>query len=493
MTTIQILCVNDFHAELRETESTPGCAKFVAAVRHYLAEHPNTAVLFGGDNYRGDPISEYSGGRPVTELMKTLGTTASALGNHEFDFPTETLARWQAEGEYRYLAANLLDTETGEPPAFTRPYVMVELSGIRIAVIGLATREPLDTAGHPADIRKLNITDGVAAARYWTEYLQRGGDPRGTPHAIIALTHFGLKYEADGTVSGEEMLALCRSGVKLDGAFSAHWHQFMALELDGIPVAQGGSRGQGFAVLTLTFDENRNLVSVAPSYINIVPEIAALTPDPRMEAVYNTAYETAMTKLGEVLGYAPQALRHRDPRTNEAPYAGSELSGLALQAMIRYTGRKIALFYSGWLGDGLRQGPVTRYDLCRLLRFNGGMVPMKVTGAALLKNLSTGIRNLRGESLSPLAVAGLRLRIAPDRPQGQRLLHVELEDGSPISPDAVYEIVIDSSMAENAMGFDFSQAVDRSYPEASIRTCMEQEIRRCGTLSLSKPVNIEII
>lgn len=493
MKDIRIICINDFHAELRETEATPGCAKYVSAVRQYLNKYPDTLVLFGGDNYKGDPISEYSDGLPVTALMQQLGTAASVVGNHEFDFTMDTLEKWQKAGDYQFLAANLVDSVSGKAPSFVKPYCIAEKSGLKIAVIGLATKENLDTSTHPSDIRHLEITDGLEAVKHWFTYLQDGNDPSGIPDAVIALTHFGLKYDPDGEVIGDEMLALCRSGIPIHGAFAAHWHQFMALEISGVPVAQGGSRGQGFAVLTLSFDDDRSLASVKPSYVNIVPEIPALVADEQIQGVYEESYQTAMQELGEVLGTAPQALTHRDPQTNEAPYEGTELSELALRSMMNYTDQTIALFYSGWIGSGLRAGPITKYDLCQLLRFNGGVVTMKVSGAILLKNLSIGIRNLRGESLSPLAVAGLKLTIAPHQPPEKRLVHAELDSGEPILPDKIYDIAVDSSLAEDVMGFDFSKATDRNYPEASIRELMEGEIRKLGVVVLPKPNNIKTV
>lgn len=493
MKTIQILCINDFHAELRETESTPGCSKFTAFVQNYLVENPKTVVVFGGDNYKGDPLSEYSDGRPVTALMKRLGAEVSVVGNHEFDFPMDTLLRWETEGNYQFLAANVQNNKTQEIPFFARPYKIVEKSGVKIAFIGLSTMEDLNTSTHPKDIRDLQITDGVTAARKYVDTLNNKSSAHDRPDAIIAVTHFGLQYTTGGDVIGEEMRKLCESGVAIDGAFAAHWHQFMATSINGIPVAQGGSRGQGFAVLTLTFTDDNKLVSAEPSFVRIDGEIDQMIPDEEMEQVYQESYQEAMKELGEIIGYAPVDLVHRDTVTNEPFYEGSVLSQIVLQAMMNYTGCKLALFYSGWLGDGLRQGAISKYDLCRVIRFNGGIVKLKITGEDLIKNIAIGIRNLHSERLSPLAVAGIRLRIAPGKPQGQRLVYAELENGRAIVPDAVYEIAIDSSMAENAMGFDFSRAIERIYPEASIRACMEHEIRKLKIIDIPKPTNVAII
>ena len=48
---IWMLCINDFHAELEESEGFPGCEKFVTAVKEFTQTHPNSIVLFGGDKF----------------------------------------------------------------------------------------------------------------------------------------------------------------------------------------------------------------------------------------------------------------------------------------------------------------------------------------------------------------------------------------------------------------------------------------------------------
>lgn len=490
--TVHILCVNDFHAELMESEAAPGCAKLAGAVQEFLAKHPNTIVVFGGDNYRGDPVSEYTDGTAVTALMHTLGVTASALGNHELDFTAEELRRWQEEGSYSFLAANLRERSTGVCPKWAKPYVMVDCSGVRIALLGLSTREELDTAAHPSDIRTLELTDGTAAARYWVDFLRAGKDPQGVPHAILALTHYGLKQVGSTEAEGPELQALCREVSGIDGAFAAHWHQFMALHLGDVPVAQGGCRGHGFALLTLTLTAENHLLHVEPSFVDLRPGRTSLPIDPATAGVVADCYSRAMVELGEQIGFAPCPIPHRDCRTNEVPVRGTALTALALRVMSEYTDCPIALFYSGWIIDGLPAGEVTLYRLYQSLRFNHIVVTMTLTGHDLLRNLEQGLRTLNGEGASPLAVGGLCVTADMGRPAGRRLISATLPDGTPISPDGYYPVAVDDALAGNSMGFDFSAGTDRTYHEPSVRALMIAEIRRTGLISPELPTNITL-
>ena len=480
--TVYVLCVNDFHAEIMEGEVAPGCAKLAGALRDFTAAHPDTLLVFGGDNYRGDPISEQADGAPVTALMRALGVKLSALGNHELDFGAQALRRWQAAGDYTFLAANLYEAQTGRPADFVKPYETLSCGGFQIAFLGLATQEPLDTPARPADLHALTLGDGTEAARRWVTHLREGRDRAGRPDAILALTHYGLKRGGDGALEGEELLALCQSVPELDGAFAAHWHQFMAERIDGVPVAQGGCRGQGFARLALTFGDDGALLSVEPSYVDLRTQISALPVDLTLSAVVKAAYAEAMETLGQVVGLVAEDLPHRDPETNEVPVQGTALTALAVRVMRDYTGADVALFYSGWIIGGLRRGPVTLYHLYDALRFHTLMVSMRLPGRVLLRNLELGLRTLKGEGASPLAVGGLRIVADMSRPHGQRLISARLSDGRALEADRFYSVVTDDSLAEGGMGFDFSAGTERVYHEPSVRACMVELIRREGTV-----------
>lgn len=493
MKAIQILCINDYHAQLRETNTAPGCAKLVTAVREYCEGHPNTFVVFGGDNHRGDPICDFCAGHPVTELMRYLHTKASALGNHELETPTKDLFSWEVEGCYQYLAANLIDKTNGEIPAFARPYQMLESNGILIAILGLSGVEQLSTSTHPPEMRQMHITDGIEAAKYWIRFLQNGGDPQGKPNAIIALTHYGLAYDATQGLVGNEMLSLCQSGLGINGAFAAHWHQFMAVNIDGVAVAQGGAKGEGFAILNLKFDAAGTLQKVVPSFVKLADRLNDLLPDSQMAAAFNEANTKGMRVLGDVIGFSDSPMPHRDPQSNEPFYRGSRLSSLVLQSMLNASDCKIGLMSSGWIGAGLPSGPISRYDILQTIRFNGNIVKMEVRGSELLKNISIGIRNLRSDRLPPIAVMGLQLEIAPEHQPGSRLISAALTDGRMVEPSNIYEIVTDSDIAENMLGFNFENALSKSYLNISLRDCVEVQIKKVQTLNIPEPSNIKIV
>lgn len=480
---VSVVCINDFHAELFESEHAPGCAKLSTLISRYKLEHPHTIVVFGGDNYKGDPVSEQLSGEPVTYLMRHLGVQASAVGNHEFDFGLKQINRWSKEGGYPYVAANVLDKRTGDLPEGLVPYKIVEVGGVMIAFLGLCTVEDLDRDEYPEDIRQLVIVDGAQEAKRWVAYLNSGRDPLGRPDVILALTHYGLKRATEPEAwIGEEVHELCRQVPELSGVNTAHWHQFVSGHIGEIPVVQGSSSGKGFAAFTIELSVHNEIVRVTPEYVDY-STVGPIPPDEQVQRQMEVYHRLAMQELGIVVGRIEQELVHKSPMTAEVDMEGTPFTKLTLDVMRQETGCAIALMYSGRLGLGLPRGDITLYLLRKLLMFDDEIITMKLLGSDLLRNIENGISTLRGERASPIAVSGLQVEADYRKPYRSRILSITLGDGRPLESERYYEVAMDAYIASNEMGYDVSAAVDRKPTGVFLREAIIRTIRARGGLS----------
>ena len=130
-------------------------------------------VLDAGDEFQGTLISNQFQGKSVTDVYNAMGVTASALGNHEFDFGRAVLENRIAQARYPILAANVFRKGTRQRPDWARPSALVEAAGVRVGIIGLATRETA-TVTNPVNVSDLEFAEGgpIAAA---------GGGPPARP------------------------------------------------------------------------------------------------------------------------------------------------------------------------------------------------------------------------------------------------------------------------------------------------------------------------
>lgn len=135
---LTILHTNDLHARfLPDAEGLGGFAYVAAAIREEKAKSEAVLVLHAGDFVQGTPVSTIFRGDPVWEVANHLGIDVNTLGNHEFDYGWEQIPKFIQAVEFPTVTANLIN---GEGKLLTpSPYVIQEVNGIRIAVIGLMT------------------------------------------------------------------------------------------------------------------------------------------------------------------------------------------------------------------------------------------------------------------------------------------------------------------------------------------------------------------
>ncbi|MES1210018.1 MAG: metallophosphoesterase, partial [Pseudomonadota bacterium] len=150
--TLSVLGTNDLHGHL---ESLPIFGGFVANLRRVRAQDGGAVVLVdAGDMFQGTLESNLNEGAAVVRAYAALGYAAVALGNHEFDYgpagpavtdrdhdPRGALRARAAEAPFPFLDANLVETATGRPPAWTNvvPGVLREVDGVELGIVGVTT------------------------------------------------------------------------------------------------------------------------------------------------------------------------------------------------------------------------------------------------------------------------------------------------------------------------------------------------------------------
>ena len=488
--TVRLLCINDFHAELYESGNGLGAGKLVQAVHEYVQDKGNTVVVFGGDNYFGDPLSELYQGKPVIELMNAVNVVASVAGNHDFDFPVDTFAAWEKEGGIPVLAANIIRRGTYELPEFVRPYHMIDCAGVKIALIGLATVEPMDGPDRPREWTAYELVDGTAAARKWADYLNAGNDPCGKPDAIVALTHFGLRETSEGVVIGDEMKRLADKVPELSGAFAAHWHRFLQLTFGNVAIAEGGSNGRGFAVLALTFGKDRKLLSGTPLVFNLMHKRDKLLADSAITSMVDSYFARAQQEMGQTIAVAEMDIIHRDPGSKAISMAGTPLTLLATEVMREATGCPIALIYAGRIIGGFKKGPITLYQFYQVYPFANVIVTAQLTGRQIRENIEIGMRTLPEDGASPLAVGGLIVTLDAACALGQRVKDVRFSDGRPLDMEADYPVVLEEYLASDPLGFRFSEGKNYERCGFTLRNLMLSYFKQHHRLDGKQPDNI---
>jgi 2',3'-cyclic-nucleotide 2'-phosphodiesterase (5'-nucleotidase family) len=211
-----------------------------------------------------------------------MGYAAAALGNHEFDWTTDTLRARMRDARYAILGANVRYTD-GRDVRWIRDDTLITRGSTKIGVIGIATvSTPITT--RPSNVVGLRFDDPAPIVSARAKALRkRGAD------LIVVIAHSGAFCNATGTdaCSGEIIDFAHALTEKVDAIVSGHTHTLVDYAVNGIPVVQARSSGRALAVIDIP------LVNGKPSGVphEEVREIAdsSIVPDRRISALVKRA------------------------------------------------------------------------------------------------------------------------------------------------------------------------------------------------------------
>ena len=107
---------------------------------------------------QGNPWANLFQGKSVIDVMNAMKFDAMVVGNHEFDFGPKVLKERMAQARFPMLGANVKGL-----PAL-KPYVIKNLQGVRIAIIGVVTPDTPFTT-HPRNVEGLTFSTPESAVQ----------------------------------------------------------------------------------------------------------------------------------------------------------------------------------------------------------------------------------------------------------------------------------------------------------------------------------------
>ena len=500
---LTILHVNDTHSHLEpvwvplrlEGQKTwvraGGYARLATKIKDVRAKADHVLVLHAGDMVQGTLYFTKFLGRADVDLLNLMGIDAMAVGNHEFDRGPGLLKDMAARAGFPILAANLDASGEPELQGVIRPYIIREMGGERIGVIGLITP---DTAVSSSPGPNVKFGDPIEVATRAAAELEKKG-----VNKIVALGHIGLKEAVD----------LARGAPGLDVVICGHSHtllgDFEALGLkadgpypirltgfDGQPVvlAQAWEWAKVAGVLKVDFDaggrvgavDGRSALLVGDgfvradrqgnkvevtgderaslqAFIRSNPSIESAAGDPEVLkklAAYSPGVRALeKEKVADVAVDIPHA---REPGLQKDPGAarGSLIAPLVAESMlwkVNQVGQNahLALQNAGGVRISLSKGPLTVAQVYRLLPFNNTLHVLELTGAEIKAALEHGLS--RGGGAFPY-VAGARYVVDFSKPSGGRVTEVEISDPrnpekpwARLNPEKKYRMVTNGYLA----------------------------------------------
>ena len=440
-TLLRILAINDFHGALEPRvygwsggRPVGGAPALKATLDSAAAQCRCTVLrLDAGDEMQGSLASNLVYGRSTVEALSALGLDAAAVGNHDLDWGTDSLAARMRQAGYPWLAANVFDSVTGRRPAWAVPYRILTMGGMRIAVVGYITPSS-KTIVKAERVAGLAFGRGAAAIR---DALDAAHAER--PDLTVLVAHEGAF--CDSLPCRGEIVDLAR---ELDSTVvqlivSGHTHTLVNTVVNGIPIVQARSYGTAYGIADLVRrdDGSRSWrVRVETVWADRVAADAGVEAivakyRPEVERLSKTAVATLRDSLPVLRGEYPLGDLIADAQRAAAP------------------GIDFALMNNGGIRRDLYPGPLDYGVLFELQPFGNSIMALRLTGAELKEVLEHALAGGAPDD----HVSGLTVRYDPGRPRGERVLEMSRADGTPIRPEASYVLGVSDFLQTGGGGF----------------------------------------
>ena len=256
---LEVLHTNDTHScimplnpNLADTAvaGRGGFFRRVAMIKEERAKNPDLLLIDSGDFSQGSPFYTMFKGDVEVGLMNLMGYDAVTIGNHEFDFGLENMARIFKMAKFPVVCANYDFTGTCVE-GLVKPYVIIKRNGLKIGLFGLSPQleglVDLSKCKGVTYLDPVEVGNRVAAELKYDKKCD----------VVICVSHLG--WLRPDEMGDQKLLA---SSKDIDLVLGGHSHSyFKALRYvnnaDGkaVPVDQNGKNAMYVGKLTLSFDK----------------------------------------------------------------------------------------------------------------------------------------------------------------------------------------------------------------------------------------------
>jgi len=402
---INVLATGDMHGWLEpapvDGQTLGGAAELLAYWKRAEGYKPDRFLLLScGDTATGPVLDTIFKNDPMIAVMNLMGYDASALGNHEFDYGTEALARWRANAKFPFLSANLAKADGTS--ADLAPYIINDEQGVRVGIIGLTTAE----LAAIANTGGLITTSYADALRKWVPEMRAKG-----AQAVIVAAH----------VPQPELIDLAKevADLNIPLMIGGHSHELdqMKVEKTNTWVVNTGQWWNSYSRINLDYNpKTGNTVVLSANQVWLQQYQAPA--DKKVKAEIDRWKKQLGDEFNIVIGYTAAGLKRKDGIYNFITDCW----------LAQVPDADVAISNDGGFRQDIEPGPIMKSTIFGVMPFYNALVRLELTGAQLLDYLP--------REGGFIGMAGLRCR------GGQYLL----KNGDPVDPAAIYRVLMNDYM-----------------------------------------------
>lgn len=453
---ITILHTNDTHAHVVASDKEMGFAKLAGIIDQYRASNPNTLLLDDGDTVHGTTFATLVNGESIVKVINKLRYDAMVPGNHEFNYGWKHLVELSKEIQFPVLSANIKQTDGKR---LFEPYVIKEVDGVKIGIIGLTTPETAYKT-NPKNVEGIQFTDPAAEAKAAVDEIRSKVD------VVVVLGHLGQDASSKDT-----SLKVVKEVPGIDIFIDGHSHTVLEKGLaadNGTLIASAGEYTKYLGVVDLWVDGGKVIQKQAKLIDST--QAAGVQPNADIAALIASIQKDQESILKEVVIQTSVDLEG----AREKVRAGeTNLGDLLTDAMRDVTGADAALTNGGGIRASIKAGTVTKGDIITVLPFGNQIVTLKVKGSDIQAALENGTASYPEPSGGFPQVSGISFKIDTSAAKGSRV-HSVLIGGKALDPEATYTLATNDF---TAVGGD-QYTMFAKYPQAGMFGSLDEALIR---------------
>ena len=460
---ITILATADIHGHIEPY--TPSGAKYPIGAMEKMAYYvsteraiqPDLLLLDVGDAPYNTNVANLFEGEPVIKIMNMMGYDAMAIGNHDFDFPFNVMERNSKLANFPFLSANTLYME--KPVEFLKEYVMKEIGGLKIAIVGL-TDDSSAWYTHPRNVAGITFEEQYSAAQRVLNEVAPQAD------LVIALAHLhtGNRILPEKVPGYDLIFEGGRDVVAFPEKINGSW------------VISSGKHGELISKTNLNIFNNE-VIGINFAHIFMSQN---LPQDEAVVELVNGYVAQLDEKMNTVIGRTEVDL---DGERGTVRLKESNLANAIADSLREMTGTDFAIQNGGGVRASIPKGDITIKDVYTVLPFDNLVVAVEITGKQIWDVLEHGISAYPAAAGQFLQVSNLEYTFDASKPPYSRLVSVTSK-GAPIDMEKTYTLTANDFLTGGGDKFVmFLETKKIIVTKSFLRDAFAEYVVRHGTIA----------
>src|SRR5258707_5522926 len=435
-----------------------GISKVATLIKGARKNDPDLLMVDSGDTIQGTPLEYFHNKRnntppdPMMLAMNALHYDSMTVGNHEYNFGLKVLEKARSEAKFPWLSANTYNK--GTSTTHYQPYIVKEVEGVRIGVLGLTTPGIPNWENVP-NYAGLEFKETIGEAKKWVPILR---DKEKVDIVVIAM-HMGIEEDLrTGQTNPSQVpnetaaIAIARQVPGVDVILMGHTHRDVpSLVINSVLLTQANRWASHVARVDLYLEKGEAAGwHVVAKSARTIPMTEKTAVDLEIAQLGQPYDKETQDWLGRTIGESPEEITSQDCR-----FRDTGVIDLIQRVQLEAGNADVSMAACFNPQARIPKGAVTVRDIAGLYEYENTLVTLELTGQQLKDALEHSARYFReyqpGKSLAELVdqripgynfdmAEGVTYELNLTRPFGQRIQNLKFK-GQTLNPTQKLRVV----------------------------------------------------